>query len=339
MQVLYRKYRPQNFKEVVGQDHVITALQGSIDNGTIAHAYLFCGTRGTGKTSIARIFARALGTSENDIYEIDAASNTGVDNIKELNESVFTLPFESKYKIYILDEAHMLSKSAWNAFLKTLEEPPAHVIFILATTEMHKVPETILSRCQVFNFKKPSRAVLRTSVEHVAKAEGYKLEEGVSELVATFGDGSFRDAYGSLQKIIGISKDKKISLTEAEAVTGAPRDPLILEIVEALAKKNKEQGMKALREVSSHNVDPKILLELVLERVRFVLLLSFDPASSEFIKQEVSDSAFDKIKTLASDPTKNITSKTLIRLLEAHADLSRSPIPELALELALIDLL
>src|ERR1035437_770069 len=128
---LYRKYRPTTFKEVLGQDHIVKVLESSIENGNIAHAYLFSGSRGTGKTSVARIFAKEIGTSKNDLYEIDAASNNGVDEIRLLNESVHTLPFDSKYKVYILDEAHMLSKAAFNAFLKTLEEPPAHVIFIL----------------------------------------------------------------------------------------------------------------------------------------------------------------------------------------------------------------
>jgi DNA polymerase-3 subunit gamma/tau len=145
---LYRKYRPTGFEQVVGQDHIVSVLKQSVEGGSPAHAYLFCGGRGIGKTSVARIFARALGTSENDIYEIDAASHTSVENIRELNEAVNTLPFDSKYKVYILDEVHMLSKSAFNAFLKTLEEPPKHVIFILATTEMDKLPETIVSRCQ-----------------------------------------------------------------------------------------------------------------------------------------------------------------------------------------------
>ena len=156
---LYRKYRPQTFKEVLGQDHIVKVLQSSIELDKIAHAYIFSGSRGTGKTSVARIFAKELGTSANDITEIDAASNTGVDDIRALNESVNTIPFESKYKIYILDEAHMLSKSAWNALLKTLEEPPKHVIFILATTEFEKIPETVVSRCQTFSFRKPAQKV------------------------------------------------------------------------------------------------------------------------------------------------------------------------------------
>jgi DNA polymerase-3 subunit gamma/tau len=161
---LYRKYRPKNFDEVLGQDHVVSVLESSVKTNKVSHAYLFAGTRGLGKTSIARIFASTIGTSKNDIYEIDAASNTSVEDIRNLNDSVFTLPFESKYKVYILDEVHMLSKSASNALLKTLEEPPAHVVFILATTETHKIPETVLSRCETYTFKKPSQEVLKKLV-------------------------------------------------------------------------------------------------------------------------------------------------------------------------------
>ena len=151
---LYRKYRPQNFKEVLGQEQVTKVLEGAISLGRIAHAYLFAGSRGTGKTSVARIFAHSIGTVAEDTYEIDAASNTGVDDVRALNESVSVLPFSSKYKVYIIDEVHMLSKSAFNALLKTLEEPPSYVVFILATTELHKIPETILSRCQRYIFSK-----------------------------------------------------------------------------------------------------------------------------------------------------------------------------------------
>ena len=153
---LYRKYRPETFAQVIGQEPVIKALQGALSSDSLAHAYLFSGSRGTGKTSIARIFARELGSSENDTYEIDAASNRGIDDIRALRDAVRTLPFDSKYKVYIIDEVHMLTKEAFNALLKTLEEPPRHVIFILATTEEEKLPETIVSRCQSFRFKKPS---------------------------------------------------------------------------------------------------------------------------------------------------------------------------------------
>jgi DNA polymerase-3 subunit gamma/tau len=157
--VLYRKYRPNDWGDVIGQDHIVNVLENSIKLKKISHAYLFSGSRGTGKTSIARIFANALGISPNDIYEIDAASNRGIDDIREIRDGVNVLPLESTHKVYIIDEVHMLTKEAFNAILKTLEEPPAHAIFILATTETEKIPETVVSRCQVFSFKKPNREI------------------------------------------------------------------------------------------------------------------------------------------------------------------------------------
>jgi DNA polymerase-3 subunit gamma/tau len=166
---LYRKYRPQTFAEVRGQDQVVKVLQGALSQNHIGHAYLFAGGRGTGKTSVARIFARAVGVGDTDLYELDAASNRGIDDVRTLREAVNTLPFSSPYKVYIIDEVHMLTKEAFNALLKTLEEPPAHVIFILATTEMEKLPDTIVSRCEVHQFKQPSRAMLKEQVIDVAK--------------------------------------------------------------------------------------------------------------------------------------------------------------------------
>jgi DNA polymerase-3 subunit gamma/tau len=180
---LYRKYRPETFDDVLGQDAIVASLKHAIAQEKVSHAYLFAGSRGTGKTSIARIFARALGTSANDIYEIDAASHNGVDEIRELRDGVATLPFDSKYKVYILDEVHMLSKPAFNALLKTLEEPPKHVVFILATTELHKVPETVRSRCQIFEFKKPHAALLASFVQAIAKKEGGAVDDGAAELI------------------------------------------------------------------------------------------------------------------------------------------------------------
>ncbi|MFA5841932.1 MAG: AAA family ATPase, partial [Candidatus Paceibacterota bacterium] len=168
----YRKYRPDTFGKVLGQDHIVSVLKSAVESGSTVHAYLFAGSRGTGKTSVARILSRELGTSENDLYEIDAASNRGIDDVRALKEAVQALPFESRYKVYIVDEVHMLTKEAFNALLKTLEEPPKHVVFILATTELGKLPETIISRCQVFNFRKPSEQVLKDLVLDIAQAEG-----------------------------------------------------------------------------------------------------------------------------------------------------------------------
>src|SRR5579872_5734422 len=202
MTVLYRTYRPAKWSEVMGQDHIVNALKDALLNKRIAHAYLFSGSRGTGKTSTARILAHELKTADEDIYEIDAASNRGIDDIRELREHVSVNPFSSPYKVYIIDEVHMLSKEAWNALLKTLEEPPAHVIFILATTELDKVPETIISRCQTFTFRKPGREVVRKQIAAIAKKENYNLDPGAADLIALLGDGSFRDALGMLEKVM-----------------------------------------------------------------------------------------------------------------------------------------
>ncbi len=220
---LYRKYRPSSFSEVVGQGHVVKALQGALKEGNVAHAYLFYGSRGTGKTSVARIFARELKAHDSDIHEIDAATYTGVDNIRALREEAAVMPFESERKVYIVDEVHMLSKGAFNAFLKLLEEPPSHVTFILATTDLDKVPDTIQSRCQIFTFKKPTQKAIAETVAAIAKAEGFTLEKASAELIALLADGSFRDSQSILQKILSASSDKKVSVEDVVAITGAPR--------------------------------------------------------------------------------------------------------------------
>lgn len=177
-QTLYRKYRPQNFNDVVGQDHIVKPIMEALKQKTFSHAYLFSGTRGTGKTSVARIIAKELGVSVNDLYEIDAASNRGIDDIRELRESVQARPFDSEYKVYIIDEVHMLTDPAFNALLKTLEEPPAYSVFVLATTEPEKLPDTIVSRCETYQFKQPGRKVLADVVKNISKKEGYSLEVG-----------------------------------------------------------------------------------------------------------------------------------------------------------------
>src|SRR3989344_5923475 len=217
---LYRAYRPATFDEVRGQSQVTDVLEKSIKNKKIAHAYLFAGGRGTGKTSVARILARALGVCEKDLIEIDAASNRGMDDIRLLREGVYSAPFDWPYKFYIIDEAHMLTKEAWNAFLKTLEEPPAHAIFVLATTDRDKVPETIQSRCEIYSFKQPTREILAQIVTDIAKAEGYSLERSAAELMALLAEGSFRDALGILQKVLAVSENKKIEVKEVEDVSG-----------------------------------------------------------------------------------------------------------------------
>ncbi len=346
-EALYRKYRPSKFKDVIGQDHVVKVLEAEAKSGDISHAYLFSGTRGTGKTSVARIFAEEIGTSKNDIYEIDAASNTSVDDIRSLNESVFTLPFESKYKVYILDEVHMLSKSASNALLKTLEEPPSHVVFILATTETHKIPDTVLSRCEVYTFKKPSIEVLKKDVENTAKKEGYTLADSSAELIAILGDGSFRDTLGILQKIISYSKDKKqplqassgrmtISEEEVRLVTGAPAIELVHGVVESIAKKDMSLGLSNVKKAVSQNIDMSVFLKLILQTTRAVLLVRFGAAAS--IKDELSEKEFSFVSDIAKEEG-SFSSSTLVELLTAYERTGGSYISQLPLELALVNII
>jgi len=332
---LYRKYRPQNFKEVLGQDHIIKVLQSSIELGNITHAYIFSGSRGTGKTSVARIFAKEIGTSANDISEIDAASNTGVDNIRDLNESVNTLPFESKYKVYILDEAHMLSKGAWNALLKTLEEPPKHVIFILATTEYEKIPETVISRCQTFSFKKPTQKVLKDVVTVIAKKEGFVLEPASADLIALLGDGSFRDAQSILQKVMGSSKDKKISLDEVVLVTGAPRGEMINDFIRAIDESNLELGLKSISSATEANIDLLLYFKLVLYKMRVILLLRNLKSAEEKLKEEMTDTDFTFLKSLSEKVGSKINSDSLLTLLSYYDLVSKAYLPEMVLELVL----
>lgn len=335
---LYRKYRPQSFKEVLGQEHIIETLKGALAQGHVAHAYLFAGSRGTGKTSLARIFAREIGCTEKDLYEIDAASHTGVDDIRELRDGVAVLPFESPYKVYIIDEAHMLSKAAFNALLKTLEEPPKHVVFILATTEMEKLPDTIVSRCQSFAFRKPSRIILKKMIERVAKEEGFTLELAAADLVALLADGSFRDAHGILQKVIGASRDKKVSLAEVELVTGAPRGELVNGVVAAIESGDIASALGVVRKVADANIDMKVFISLLLEKVRAVLLLKFAPDMKGEVLEQFTDEDGKFLEDIARGGGK-INSKTLAALLDAYVATGRSAIPQLPLELALINLL
>ncbi len=336
---LYRKYRPERFDDVIGQDHVVRAISGALKSGKIPHAYLLCGPRGTGKTTIARIIASELGTSANDIYEMDAASNRGIDDIRDLRTSVNTMPFDSKYKIYILDEVHMFTKDAWNALLKTIEEPPEHVIFILATTELDKVPDTIVSRCQSFIFKKPTDSVLASVITNVAKLEGYSIEKGGAELIALLSDGAFRDALGTLQKVISFSKDKKISLSEIENIEGAPQVSLVNSFLEALSSKDIEKGYLSIEQASKQNIDMGIFLKMILLKLRYALMLRYAPSTKKSIEELLSNDDLEFIEKLISSKPEHISSATLSILLDAYQDLRNAVISEIPLELALVKIL
>jgi DNA polymerase-3 subunit gamma/tau len=332
---LYRTYRPSTFAEVRGQEHIVATLEKSIAHKKIAHAYLFSGGRGTGKTSVARILAAALGVSPKDLYEIDAASNRGIDDIRELREGVYAMPFGSPYKFYIIDEAHMLTKEAWNALLKTLEEPPSHAIFVLATTELEKVPDTIQSRCEMYTFKQPTREVLTQIVGDVATSEGFALEGAGAELVALLAEGSFRDALSILQKVLSVAGGKKISVADVEAVSGAPRGETVREIIRALAKKDTQAALSAITTAIHENMDPRTLTKLLIHRLRVVLLMRFAPNLVEQLAAELSEADLVLAKEIAKEP--GVTSETLRLLLEAHSRMSYAAVPHLPLELAVID--
>jgi DNA polymerase-3 subunit gamma/tau len=236
-QAFYRKYRSKNLDEVVGQEHVVKTLKNALKSGRVSHAYLFTGPRGVGKTSVARILAHAVNDLDYsgeqahlDIIEIDAASNRRIDEIRDLRERVHTMPTSGKYKIYIIDEVHMLTREAFNALLKTLEEPPAHVIFILATTEAHKLPDTIVSRTQRFSFKPVSTADVVKHLSQIAKKEKINIDDAALQLVAEHGDGSFRDSISLLEQL-GTTHQKKITLADVEQMLGLAPNKLIDELL------------------------------------------------------------------------------------------------------------
>lgn len=332
---LYRAYRPSTFGEVRGQEHIVSVLKAAVDGDKIAHAYLFAGGRGTGKTSMARILAKALHTDEQDIYEMDAASNRGIEEIRSLREGVATLPFASRYKFYIIDEAHALTKDAWGAFLKTLEEPPAHAVFVLATTELDRVPETIISRCQVFGFKKPSHEVLKALVMDVAKKEGASIEPAGAELIALMGEGSFRDTHGVLQKVLTISSDKKLTQEEIAKVVGAPGGQTLNAFLRALAQKNIEEAIAQFHKALGNGSEPKTFILLAVAKIRAVLLIRFAPKLAEDLSQQFSEEDLTLLRELAGKEGAAINSALLAELITALLETQRAPLPQIPLELAL----
>jgi len=335
---LYRKYRPSTFNEVRDQDHIVTVLKGAIAKQTIPHAILFSGTRGTGKTTLARIFAKEIGVSDVDLYEIDAASNRGIDDIRELREAVHTLPYESKKKVYIIDEVHMLTKEAFNALLKTLEEPPSHVIFMLATTEEEKLLDTILSRCQVFRMHSPSRKVLAQMVTDIAGKEGFTLNPAAADLIAIAADGSFRDALGVTQKVILASGDEIGTTDEVAEIIGAPKSSIMADLLDGLHGKDVEKALTAIGVVVDAHGDMKMFTRLLLERVRAVMLLRNMPAQEASLLAHFTESDQSQIKRIASTTPSPLNSHALMRLLTATEDAGKTQLSHLPLEMAVIDI-
>ena len=330
---LYRKYRPQSFDHVAGQEQLVTLLTTSIKQKKVSHAYLFCGGRGTGKTTVARIFARDIGCNEEDIIEIDAASNRGIDEIRELRDAVRTAPFSSPYKVYIIDEAHMLTKEAANALLKTLEEPPSHVIFILATTDPEKLPPTIVSRCQKIVFSSPDKTTLSHQLMYVSQQEGAILDEVTALLIASHGKGSYRDALGILEQILTIS-EKKITYEGVLDFLGLSDTSTLFLILSSISKKDMLTLKETFAVLENSDHSPLRTYDDMVEMVRQGLLTRIG-------KKETSDDSEMDLAVLAQDYPYTFSSKTILVLLSKRDLLTVSTISDWtafqAIMLSLID--
>lgn len=272
MKALYRKYRPVKLSEVVGQDQVVKPLENSLKSGKISHAYIFIGPRGCGKTSVARIFAHEINKfpyeiedDYTDIIEIDGASNTGVDNIRELKEKAVIAPTKGKFKVYIIDEVHMLSKSAFNALLKTLEEPPKHVIFIMATTDAYKIPATITSRAQIYNFNLATPDVMKKHLESIAKKEKINIDSDALDVIIAKGGGSFRDSISLLDQISTLGD--KIDRDLVISALGVPEESELDGLLEAYKQGNQEEITTILKRIINSGIKPEAIAENLIETI------------------------------------------------------------------------
>jgi len=367
--VLYRKYRPQVFAEVAGQDHIIQTLCNSIKSGRVSHAYLFSGPRGCGKTTTARIMAKALNCQDRkvgncepcgkcsscleitngnslDLIEIDAASHRGIDDIRELRDGIKYVPSKSKYKVFIIDECHQLSKDAANALLKTLEEPPAHAIFILATTELHKMLPTILSRCQRFDFRKLKIDELVHRLKGLAEKENVKIDKAALELVAINAGGSVRDAESLLGQVLvfsGIKGGKEtIKAGDIRDLLGIVEIKFIGDFIDLLTAKKAAEAIAFLNGITDKGFDLQEFNKSALNYLRHGLIMSLAGLSDSesaglLLASGLTNEEFARLKQQASELKIERLRKIIELFLGAQEKIRYSPIPQLPLELAIIE--
>jgi DNA polymerase-3 subunit gamma/tau len=358
--VLYRKYRPQTFSEIIGQEHVVQTLTNAISSGTISHAYLFCGPRGTGKTTIARLLAKSVNCQNRkgfepcnhcsscqeinagrdlDLIEIDAASHRGIDEMKELRDGIRFVPTRSKYKVFILDEAHQLSRDAANALLKTLEEPPSHAIFILATTEIHKMIPTIISRCQRFDFRKLTLPEIVKRLEIIKEKEKAKVEKAALDLIAVNSGGSIRDAESLFDQVLTFSgQGSEIKAESIKDLLGLVEVNLVSQFCDFLSGKKAAQAIGFLNDVNERGLDLQEFGKAVVNYLRQALILKINggnapnPLITGLTREE-----FQKLQTQTAIFKEEEIRRILNLFLEAENKMKYSSIPQLPLELAIIE--
>lgn len=361
---IYRKYRPAVFEDLVGQDLIVRILKGEASQDRISHAYLFAGPRGTGKTTASRLIAKAancetrqtdkkfhaLGEPCNkcrsceeidanhslDVIEIDAASNRGIDEIRNLKETVRTPPSSSKFKVFIIDEAHQLTKDAANALLKTLEEPPEYAIFILATTEVEKIPATIASRTQRFQFKHIPVKLIIQKLTNIAKLEKISATSEVLELVAASAGGSLRDAESLLNQIIILGGDKNISVEEVENMVGKTSFRKVASFADLLLAGSREESLKALNDIAEHGYSLSFFVKDLLEHLRRVMVLKFNPHMASVLESQISSEHVALIAEASKKfETKHV--KLVKELINCYGQMRYSQFPQLLIEVAIAD--
>jgi len=356
--VLYRKYRPTNFSEVVGQEHIVKTLKNAVKREKIAHAYLFSGPRGIGKTTIARILAKVvncqkpkdgepcnecencLNINENkflDLIEIDAATHTQVDKIRDLIEKINFSPTAGKYKVYIIDEVHMLSKGAFNALLKTLEEPPKHAIFILATTEIHKIPATIISRCQRFDFRRLKVSEIRERLEKIAKQEKVKVEKGVLDFIAINSNGGLRDSESLFGQILSL-KDNDITLKEVQTILAIADISVAVKLIELIIEKKYSEAIDYINKITDDGYDLEQFNIFLIEYCRKLMLIKISPEIKENFSSEMTEEQIAELETLSQKTLISQILKMIQVFIKSKEEIKSSIIQQLPLELAIAEI-